>query len=77
MVRPAKRCIGAELTTPSARKKVASRLLIDRAATPPLRGGECCSHRRYNVIRYTATGSLNPFTWSGASFCAATRPFKR
>src|SRR5713226_2770910 len=41
--RPAKSQMGAELTTPSARNKVASRLLIDRAATPPLRGGECCS----------------------------------
>src|SRR5207244_11519418 len=30
----------AELTTPSARNKVASRLLIDRAATPPFQGGE-------------------------------------
>src|SRR6266850_3981258 len=29
---------------PSARNKVASRFLMDRAATPPLRGGECCSH---------------------------------
>src|SRR3989441_9999662 len=33
----------AELTIASARNKVASRLLIDRAATPPLRGGECFS----------------------------------
>ena len=45
-------CDDAELTTlkasryrarasrPSALNKVASRLLIDRAATPPLRGGE-------------------------------------
>src|SRR5213593_3206815 len=31
----------AELTTPSAREKVASQLLVDRAATPPLRGGDC------------------------------------
>src|SRR5437762_13801558 len=31
----------AQLTTPSARKKVASRLLkLNRASTPPLRGGE-------------------------------------
>src|ERR1051326_2271782 len=43
VVRPAKLCIRAELTTPSARKKVASRHLIGRAATPPLRGGECWS----------------------------------
>jgi len=42
VVRPAKHCIGAELTTPSARNKVASRLLIDRAATPPFQGGEKC-----------------------------------
>src|SRR6266566_9967543 len=35
--------ISSELTTPSARNKVATRLLIDRAATPPLRGGECPS----------------------------------
>jgi hypothetical protein len=52
VVRPAKPYIGAELTTikasryrarasrPSARNKVASRLIIDRAASPPLRGGE-------------------------------------
>ena len=40
VVRSAK-YIGSELTTPSARNKVASRLLIDRASTPPLRGGEC------------------------------------
>src|ERR1700751_2895718 len=32
-----------KLTTPSARNKVASRLLINRASTPPLRGGECFS----------------------------------
>src|SRR5437762_11914239 len=31
----------AELTTPSAPTKVASRNLIGVAATPPLRGGEC------------------------------------
>src|SRR5207244_6330111 len=30
----------AKLTTPSAAVSVASRLLIDAAATPPLRGGE-------------------------------------
>src|SRR5207249_12072201 len=30
----------AGLTTPSARTKVASRYFLDRAATPPLRGGE-------------------------------------
>src|SRR5215510_758978 len=30
----------AELTTPSAAHSVASQLLIDAAATPPLRGGE-------------------------------------
>jgi len=52
VVRPAKLHSGAELTTikasryraraarPSARNRVASRLLIDRAATPPQRGGE-------------------------------------
>src|SRR5262249_25772449 len=40
VVGPAKPRIGAELTTPSARNKVASRLPIDRASTPPLRGGE-------------------------------------
>jgi hypothetical protein len=54
VVRPAKR--SAELTTinasryrarasrPSARNKVASQLLIYRAATPPLRGGEFLKH---------------------------------
>jgi len=31
----------AELTTPSARTKVASRHFLDRAATPPFQGGEC------------------------------------
>ena len=41
MARPAKLYVLAELTTPSARNKVASRLLVNRAATPPLRGGEC------------------------------------
>ncbi len=30
----------AELTTPSAALSVASQLLVDAAATPPLRGGE-------------------------------------
>jgi hypothetical protein len=45
VVSPAKPAIVAELTTPSARNKVASRLLIDRAATPPLRGGEYCSSK--------------------------------
>ncbi len=30
----------AGLTTPSARTRVASRYFLDRAATPPLRGGE-------------------------------------
>ena len=34
----------SELTTPSPRNKVASRLLIDRAATPPLRGGNIPSN---------------------------------
>jgi hypothetical protein len=42
--RPAKTHIAAELTTPSARNRVASRLLFDRAATPPLRGGEYFPH---------------------------------
>ena len=50
MVRPANRCIGAELTTPSARNKVASRFLIDRAATPPLRGGESFSRHEITLI---------------------------
>jgi hypothetical protein len=31
----------ASLTTPSARTKVASQYFLDRAATPPLQGGEC------------------------------------
>jgi hypothetical protein len=31
----------AELTTPSVRNKVASRLFFDRTATPPFQGGEC------------------------------------
>src|SRR5207249_3476649 len=31
----------ADLTTPSARTKVASRHFLDRAATPPFQGGEC------------------------------------
>src|SRR5213078_4451180 len=35
----------AELTTPSAPIKVASRNLIRVAATPPLRGGECSRSR--------------------------------
>jgi len=43
VVRPAK-CLGlksfAELTTPSARSKVASRYFLDRASTPPFQGGE-------------------------------------
>ena len=30
----------AGLTTPSSRTRVASRYFLDRAATPPLRGGE-------------------------------------
>src|SRR5947208_12661488 len=37
--------IRAKLTTPSARNKVASRLLINRASTPPLRGGEYAATR--------------------------------
>jgi hypothetical protein len=40
VVRPAKVWIVAKLTTPSVRNKVASRFLIDRTSTPPLRGGE-------------------------------------
>src|SRR5262245_24452601 len=43
VVRPAK-SLGlknfAELTTPSARSKVASRYFLDRASTPPFQGGE-------------------------------------
>src|SRR5712671_3911927 len=34
----------ARASRPSARNKVASRLLIDRAASPPLRGGKYFSH---------------------------------
>src|SRR5712692_5901014 len=45
VVRAAKTCSGAELTTPSARNKVVPRLLIDRASTLPLRGGECSLHK--------------------------------
>src|SRR5260370_22992204 len=40
VVGSAKLHIFAGLTTPSARNSVASRLLIDRAATPPLRSEE-------------------------------------
>ena len=45
VVRP-ERSRFAELTTPSAPIKVASRNLIGVAATPPLRGGES-SHSRF------------------------------
>src|SRR5437868_876792 len=40
----------AELTTPSARSKVASRYFLDRASTPPFQGGEYCEEgiRRRN-----------------------------
>src|SRR5262249_11422276 len=37
----------AELTTPSAPLSVASQLLVDAAATPPLRGGEYSAFRRF------------------------------
>ena len=41
----------SDLTTPSARNKVALRLLIDRASALPLRGGGCSrsnsSHREF------------------------------
>ena len=60
MVRPAKRCIGAELTTPSARNKVASRFLIDRAASPPLRGGESRAlHQRPAIAATVIVGFLH------------------
>src|SRR5438874_5839998 len=36
----------AELTTPSARKRSLRGFLIDRAATPPLRGGEYSSQTK-------------------------------
>ena len=72
MVRPAK-YIGSEMTTldasryrarasrPSARNKVASRLLIDRAATPPLRGGE------YSLAQSTNSGNNNQTTENSLS----------
>jgi hypothetical protein len=50
VVRPAKSSgldTFAELTTPSARTKVASRYLFDRASTPPFQGGEFCSPEQF------------------------------
>jgi len=63
----------AELTTPSAPIKVASRNLIRVAATPPLRGGECCArfglilNAQRKKISGTSSGDLN-LPLNGRSF---------
>src|SRR5262245_52133942 len=41
----------AELTTPSAALFVASQLLVDAAATPPLRGGELSRFNSFTASR--------------------------
>ena len=46
----------AELTTPSAALSVASQLLVDAAATPPLRGGE---YSTYNIFFNSFTSSTS------------------
>ncbi len=51
----------ADLTTPSARNKVASRLLIDRASTPPLRGGECSLIHR-GILAFHVVQQIPPTT---------------
>src|SRR5215475_4393972 len=46
----------AKLTTPSAALSVASQLLVDAAATPPLRGGE---YSTYNIFFNSFTSSMS------------------
>src|SRR5262245_29663191 len=52
----------AELTTPSAPPAVASQLLIDAAATPPLRGGEYSARVRsiHTCNENTVVSPLDP-----------------
>src|SRR5262249_51295702 len=47
----------AKLTTPSAALSVASHLLVDAAATPPLRGGE---YSTYNIFFNSSPSSRSP-----------------
>jgi hypothetical protein len=72
VVRPAK-YIGSELTTPSARNKVASRLLVDRAATPPLRGGECLVAQSLSKIETAEYDALSKVIYEKGSVYFATR----
>jgi hypothetical protein len=79
VVRPAKLFIGSELTTikasryrarasrPSARNKVASRLLIDRASTP-----QCCS-----FSNWLTTPSTMPFQQGQYLLCSGAQDFRQ